>query len=97
MKRTFPERLQWVMSHGNLTGADLARWFDRRDPTVRSWLNGGNIRGAALDVAYVEGMLSKLEALIKAKDGLPVPRMARSERLDYLISLRKKHLPALEK
>ena len=91
--RTFSERLRRVMLDGNLTGADLARWFDRPDPTVRSWINGINIRGAPLDNAYVEAMLGKLEKLIKTGSVLPVPRMARGKRLAYLAELRGKHLP----
>lgn len=93
MRQTFADRLRWVMNRGNLTGADLARWFDRPDPTVRSWLNGINIRGAAMDVAYIEGLLDKLERLIKAGTALPVPHMARQERLKYLAELRAKVLP----
>ena len=62
----FSHRLQTVMRDGNLTGADLARWFDRPDPTVRGWISGDHdLGGAQLDVAFVEAQLVKLEKLLK--------------------------------
>jgi len=38
---TFQQRLQRCRERGNLTVADLARWFDRPYATVRSWLTEG--------------------------------------------------------
>ena len=87
---SFSSRLQSIMQQGNLTGADLARWFDRPDPTVRYWISGNHeLTGPALDVAYVEAQLVKLEKLLKRKKGLPVPRMAPTERIAYLAKLKK--------
>lgn len=86
---TFAERLRAVMLDGNLTGADLARWFGRSDPTVRGWISGDHeLRGAQLDVAYIEAQLGKLEKLIKKKSGLPVPQLSRAKRIEHLETLR---------
>ena len=86
---TFAHRLQSVMEAGNLTAADLARWFGRPDPTVRGWINDEHdLGGAQLDVAHVEVQLNKLECLLKKKQGLPVPQMTRAKRIDYLKKLR---------
>jgi hypothetical protein len=86
---SFSHRLQHVMEAGNLTGADLARWFGRPDPTVRGWISGDHVLGGAqLDVAYVEAQLIKLEGLLKKKRGLPVPQMTRIKRKQHLDSLK---------
>ena len=85
----FSARLQTVMRDGNLTGADLARWFDRPDPTVRGWISGVHaLSGAQLDVAFVEGQLDKLERFLKKKQGLPVPRLTPAKRIEHLAKLR---------
>ena len=76
------------MRDGNLTGADLARWFGRPDPTVRGWISGDHeLGGAPLDVADIETRLAKLEGLLKKKQGLPVPRLTPSERIKHLARL----------
>ena len=86
---SFAHRLQAIMRDGNLTGADLARWFDRPDPTVRGWIKGSHVLGGAqLDVAYVEAQLNKLERLLKKKRGLPVPRMTPTKRIEHLQALK---------
>jgi hypothetical protein len=38
---TFQKRLKSCVDRGNLTVADLARWFGRPYATVRSWLKEG--------------------------------------------------------
>jgi hypothetical protein len=87
----FSHRLQAVMRDGNLTGADLARWFDRPDPTVRGWIGGTHqLGGAQLDVAYVEAQTDKLERLLRKKQGLPVPRLTPGERIKYLKDLKSR-------
>lgn len=84
----FSHRLQAIMRDGNLTGADLTRWFGRPDPTVRGWISGDHqLSGGQLDVAYVEAQLVKLERLLKSKRGLPVPQMTRAGRKKHLASL----------
>ena len=85
----FSTRLQAVMRDGNLTGADLARWFDRPDPTVRGWISGDHdLGGAQLDAAYVEGQLDKLERFLKRNKGLPVPRLTPAKRIEHLAKLK---------
>ena len=91
MKNGFSDRLQAVMRDGNLTGADLARWLDRPDPTVRCWISGTHeLSGAQLDVAYVEAQVGKLERLLRKKVGLPVPRLTPSARIKYLTGLKSR-------
>lgn len=86
---SFSSRLQSIMQQGNLTGADLARWFDRPDPTVRGWISGDHVlSGAPLDTAFVLAQLDKLERLLKKRNGLPVPRMAPSKRIEHLSQLK---------
>ena len=86
---SFASRLQAIMRDGNLTGADLARWFDRPDPTVRGWISGDHeLSGPALDVAFVEAQLVKLERLLKQNKGLPVPRMVPTKRIAHLNRLK---------
>jgi hypothetical protein len=85
---SFQDRLKKVMATGNLTVADLARWFDRPHPTVNGWVrDGGNVGGATLDVAYVYAQLDKLERMIRKKQGFPVPRMPRQKRIGYLAEI----------
>lgn len=38
--KTFSERLEDCVDRGRLTGADLAIWFNRPYPTVRTWRLG---------------------------------------------------------
>lgn len=89
MRQAVHERLNAVMEAGNLTVADLSRIFERPYPTVRGWVNGAAIGGAALDAAYVIGLLEKLERRIKQKDRLPVPRMPPHKRMEYVERLRR--------
>jgi hypothetical protein len=85
----FTARLKAIMRDGNLTGADLARWFDRPDPTVRGWISGTHgLGGPQLDTAYIEAQLDKLERCLKKKQGLPVPRMVPAKRIEYLQQLK---------
>lgn len=87
---TFKHRLQAIMRDGNLTGADLARWFNRPDPTVRGWISGAHdLGGAQLDVAYIEAQLDKLEIFLKKKRGLPVPQLTPGKRIEHLRSLKE--------
>ena len=85
---SFEERLRRVMREGNLTVADLARWLERPDATVRGWSRGGHLAGPALDAAYVLAQISRLERMLRKKQGLPVPRMTRAKRIEYLSELK---------
>lgn len=88
------QRLQAVLQKGNLTVADLARWFVAPYHTVGGWIKGGfEPRGAPQDVQHIMALLGLLEALIKTRSGLPVPKLSRVERGTYLKKLRKTTLP----
>lgn len=87
MKPTFGNRLEHAMRDGNLTVADLARWFGRPDPTVRGWVRGENPRGAQLDIAYTEARMALLETRIRKRQGLPVPRMPLRDHKAYVLKL----------
>ena len=76
-------RLKTVMRLGNLTVADLARWFERPDPTVRGWVKGRRIGGPYGDVEDVRRRLEKLEKLIQTGK-LPVPKLSGPTRRNFL-------------
>jgi len=78
------QRLDAIMRDGNLTVADLARWFERPHPTVRGWTKGGSVGGPPLDRHAIEVALAKLEDMLKKKRGLPVPQMSPAKRIEYL-------------
>ena len=86
------DRLQRAMREGNLTMADLARWFGRPHPTVRGWTNGTKVGAAALDHAWIIAMLVKLEKLIRSKKELPMPRLSPKQRIAYLDTVRKRSI-----
>jgi hypothetical protein len=81
-------RLKAIMENGNLTIADLARWFDRPHPTVRGWVHGGDVGGAPLDREAIEALLERLEVMLKKQKGLPIPRLSPAARIEYLEELR---------
>lgn len=79
------KRLEWCMRHGNMTVADLARWFGRPDPTVRGWIaHGGGVGGPVQDVEAIERDLVQLETAIKEQRGFPVPRLSPLDRITHL-------------
>ena len=88
---TFAERLSNALSQGNLTVADLSRWFGRPHPTVRGWItNGFDPRGGPHDVEYVQHMLDALEGLIRKRRGLPLKRgISRAARIAHIEGLRR--------
>jgi len=86
----FQARLVRLLEHGNLTVADLARWFGRSHPTVRGWvLRGHRPMGAPGDVKEVMDRTTQLEYLLKRKRGLPVPRMSNRDRGAYIETIRR--------
>jgi hypothetical protein len=86
---TFQSRLQKCQQNGNLTVADLARWFDRPHPTMRSWVEQGVEPGAGpMDAAMAWATLDKLEKLIAKNSKFPVPRLSPRKRIAYLKELR---------
>jgi len=87
---TFQARLRKCMANGNLTVADLARWFERPHPTMRSWVEDGvEPAGGPLDSAMVKATLNKLEKLIASNSKFPVPRLSPQKRIAYLKELRR--------
>jgi len=82
---TLQRRLQAVLKDGNLTIADLARWLDKPDPTVRGWINRGlKPCCPARDLEEILDALERLEWKIRKKDGFPVPRMSWGKRKSYI-------------
>lgn len=81
-------RLKALMRDGNLTVADLARWFQRPDPTVRGWSRGVAVGGAPCDKKEISDAVSEMEKLLRKKHGLPVPRLSPTTRIAYLEKLR---------
>ena len=88
-RKTFQQRLKSCERDGNLTVADLARWFDRPYPTVRTWVQDGiEPGGGPIDKEHALSMLGLLETLIKQKQGLPLPRLAPRARIERLEQIR---------
>lgn len=82
MKST-PDRLRAVMEKGNLRVSDLARWFDRPYPTIRSWVQGVEMGGGAIDKAFILAKLAKLEKLTN-KGPLIKPGVPKNSRIAAL-------------
>ena len=73
------------MRDANLAGADpawLSRFDGRRPVAVRS-AQFTVSSGPPLDVAFVLARLDELEERLKHIQGLPVPRMAPSRRIEH--------------
>lgn len=86
---TFASRLKKVARSGNLTVADLARWFDRPYQTVRCWLTGASQPGGGpMDREHAEELLALLEGMVARKNKFPVPRLSPSQRVAYIQDLR---------
>ena len=93
-KASFQKRLSACQRAGNLTQADLARWFDRPHATVRSWLRDGREpSGGPIDVDHANQLLGLLEALIRQKRGFPVPRLSGAARRKHVQDIRNRVLP----
>lgn len=85
----FKARLLAAQRAGNMTVADLQRWFDRSYATVRSWTEGAEPGGGPIDREHAMQMLGLLEELIKRKKGFPIPRLAPEKRIEHLLTIRK--------
>ena len=82
---TFQQRLQRCRERGNLTVADLARWFDRPYATVRSWLNEGWEPGdGPVTRRRMEGRLGRLEEVVRSTELRQLPMRERAEKLTQL-------------
>ena len=88
---TLAVRLESCLKHGNLTVADLSRWFGRPHPTVRGWIaKGFDPRGGPHDVDYIFSMLDALELLIRKRKELPLQRgIGRAARIKHIERLRR--------
>lgn len=94
MTPTFQARLHAVQHLGNLNVSDLARWFDRPIPTVRSWTEGRVPSGAPLDRKHVEALLGLLEQLVKRRKGFPVDvGLSPADRIEHIRKIRKEVMP----
>lgn len=90
---TFQKRLLACQRGGNLTVADLARWFDRPYQTLRSWTEQDITPGGGpIDREHAESLLVLLETLIKKKRGFPVPRLTPKKRVVYIAQIRSDNL-----
>lgn len=90
---TFQGRLKAAMRGGNLTVADLARWFDVPYPTIRGWVQDGHEpAGGPLDCAFAKARLDKLERAIRRKENLPLPRLSGAARVAALKEARDRAL-----
>lgn len=88
-KKTFQHRLRACSRGGNLTVADLGRWFARPYQTVRSWHDRGiEPGGGPIDKDHAESMLKLLETMIRKRQGFPLPRLAPSARAGHLMKIR---------
>src|SRR5262249_3210791 len=82
---TFQERLQRCCDRGDLTVADLARWFDRPARTVRSWLTQGwEPGGGPVPRRRMEDRLSRLETVVRSTELRKLSMRERAERLQQL-------------
>ena len=64
-KVNFQSRLQRCVERGNLTVADLARWFGRPYATVRCWLvDGWQPAGGPVTIKRMQHRLKLLEATV---------------------------------
>ena len=68
--RTFERRLRRCVEGGNLTVADLARWFGRPYATVRCWLHDGwEPAGGPITMRRAADKLQRLEDIVGRHGG----------------------------
>lgn len=83
--KTFQKRLLACQRNGNLTVADLCRWFQRSYQTVRYWVeHDARPYGAALDQEKVEKRLALLEREIGRQHSFPIPSMSQTARIAHI-------------
>lgn len=85
------------MHIGRMTVSDLARWFERPYPTVRTWaLEGKEPWGPDGEEAY--RLLDLLEKAIRSHKNFPVPLgMSKSQRCTYITRARHELDPGISK
>lgn len=85
--KTFQQRLARCRDQGNLTVADLGRWFGRPYPTVRTWLiNGWEPGDGPVTRARMQTRLAELETAI-SRHGAALRGMPMRQRAEYLARL----------
>ncbi len=96
-KKTFQQRLVACQQVGNLTTADLQRWFDRPYQTVRQWVEKGiEPGGGPIDREHAIQLLGLLEMLIEKRKGFPIPRLPPAGRIAHLVGVRKAVMKGIE-
>lgn len=79
---TFQQRLRRCVERGNLTVADLCRWFDRPYATVRCWLVAGREpSGGPVTVRRAREKLVALELAVRDRSLRDLPMRQRAEQL----------------
>lgn len=82
---TFQQRLRRCVERGNLTVADLCRWFDRPYATVRSWLAAGREpSGGPVTVRRAKSRLDALEQVVRDRSLRELSMRQRAEQLGRL-------------
>lgn len=90
---TFQARLRKAQEAGNLTVADLARWFEVPYGTVRGWVQDGHEpSGPPLDRTQIAIALDRLERAIRKRAGFPLRRLSAAARIAALSDIRIKAL-----
>lgn len=83
------KRLQKAQRGGNLTVADLARWFAVPYPTMRGWVRDGTEPGGGPgDRRAMEAALELLEDKIASRKQFPLPRMSPRARMAFIEQIR---------
>lgn len=92
---TFQKRLRACQKKGNLTVADLARWFDREYATIRGWVEDGvQPGGGPADKQHALSVLILLETLIEREKGFPVPvGLVPKKRVAHVMKIRQAVMP----
>ena len=98
---SFSKRLVICLRKGQMTKADLRRWFDRSYSTIETWVDDARSPKGPR-AAEAERRLGLLEKGIAAKRGFPVPvdlslyaRPAYIEKLahDHIAGVSRKNTP----
>ena len=76
---SFKERVLTAQKSGDMTMADLARWFDVPFQTARYWLmvGGSDMEPRGPRARMIRKRLDRLEWAIHHQIGFPVPAMLR--------------------
>lgn len=92
---TFQKRLKACQENGNLTVADLSRWFGREYATVRGWVEDGiEPGGGPGDKQHAQSLLVLLEKLIERRKGFPIPvGLVPKKRVQHMLDVRKMVMP----